>query len=70
MKKYVIHSAPMIYSPGVFRFALTVSERVQRVNLLEALGLPPEIAARIADHDPAATWEIDEEQETVTVSVN
>lgn len=70
MKTYRTQSTPMIHSPGVFRWIIeTVRpfDTPKATELFAAMGLPEDIAGRLAESDPLISVSYD--GETVIVEV-
>lgn len=64
MKTYRIASAPMIHSPGVFRWiieAIRPFDVSKARELFAAMGLPDEVAGRLAESDPGVSVSYDGE---------
>jgi hypothetical protein len=56
--KYRIASTPLIHSPGIFRWIVeTVRpfDRPKALELFAAMGLPENVAARLAESDPSVS---------------
>ena len=70
MKTYRIQSTPMIHSPGIFRWiieAVRPFDTPKAAELFAAMGLPEDIAGRLAESDPLIAVSYD--GETVIVEV-
>lgn len=70
--RYKLVSASWIYTPNVFQWILSgvrPFDHAKAANLFEGLGLPLDVAQRLAVYDDAVTWEINAKEETVTVNV-
>jgi hypothetical protein len=71
MKQYRIASTPMIHSPGVFRWILETIRPFdvpKAQELFAAMGLPEEVAARLAESDPGVSVTYDGETVIVEAS--
>lgn len=72
MKAIRLVSTPAVHTPGVFRWvveAVRPFDIPKACELFAALGLPQEIAAKVANADPGTAWTIDDDAGTVTVTV-
>ena len=70
MKTYRIQSTPMIHSPGVFRWiteAIRPFDTPKAAELFAAMGLPEDIAGRLAESDPLISVSYDDETAIVNV---
>lgn len=70
MKTYRIQSTPLIHSPGVFRWIIETVRPFdipKAAELFAAMGLPEDIAGRLAESDPLIAVSYD--GETVIVEV-
>jgi hypothetical protein len=73
MKQYRIASTPMIHSPGVFRWIIETVRPFdvpKAQELFAAMGLPEEVAARLAESDPGVSVAYDSDGDTVTVEAS
>jgi hypothetical protein len=71
MKRYRIASTPMIHSPGVFQWiidAIRPFDKPRARELFAAMGLPEEVAGRLAESDPGVSVSYDEETVIVEAS--
>ena len=71
-RQYRVVSVPGIFSPGMIRWilaAITPSDKPKAVELLGAMGLPAEVATRVADADESIRIDFDDGAGTVTFSV-
>ena len=69
MKTYRMTSTPAIYTPGVFHWimmSVLPFDLPKAEELLAALGFPDEVAASLAQRDPAVTWTVEDETLIVT----
>jgi hypothetical protein len=69
MKTYRIASTPLIFTPGVFRWIIETVRPFdvpKAAELFAALGLPDDVAGKLAATDPGVIWTIQQEKVIVT----